>query len=120
MEFEIKNGNGYIKEYYEYSKIISEAELLYISRNKGKEYYDKLKFEGEYINGERNGKGKEYYFDGNFVFEGEYINGKRFGKGKEYYEYGKLKFEGEYFNGEGNGKGKENDYLVILYLKENI
>ena len=28
---------------------------------KGKEYYDngKLKFEGEYLNGERNGKGKE-------------------------------------------------------------
>ena len=29
-------------------------------------------------------------------FEGEYSNGKRHGKGKEYYENGKLKFEGIY------------------------
>ena len=30
-----------------------------------KEFYDngKLKYEGEYLNGERNGKGKEYYTD---------------------------------------------------------
>ena len=40
-------------------------------------------------------KGKEY--DGELIFEGEYFNGKRFGKGKEY-ENGQLKFEGEYLN----------------------
>ena len=47
---------------------------------KGKEYYDngKLKFEGEYLNGERNGKGKEYYWNGKLEFEGEYLNGNRF------------------------------------------
>ena len=57
-----------------------------------KEYNDegKLIFEGEYINGERNGKGKEYYDNDKFIFEGKYINGKRNGKGKEYnYENGK-------------------------------
>ena len=53
----------------------------------GKEYdYDgKLKFEGEYLNDERNGKGKEYYSNGNFKFEREYVYRKR-KKGK-YYEY---------------------------------
>ena len=34
------------------------------------------------------------------TFEGEYLNGKRNGKGKEYYEDGKIKFEGEYFKGQ--------------------
>jgi len=85
-----------------------------------------LKFEGEYLNGKKNGKGNEYYYDGKLKFEGEYLNGKRWngkgynkngiiefeikignGKGKEYYDNGKLKFEGEYLNGEKNGKGKE-------------
>jgi len=84
-------------------------------------------FEGECLNGERNGKGKEYYSDGTLKFEGEYLkdkkwNGKGFnslnevlyelknGKGlvKEY-DDDKLIFEGEYLNGEKNGKGKEYD-----------
>jgi len=34
-------------------------------------------FEGEYINGQRNGKGKEYYENGKLTFEGEYLNGER-------------------------------------------
>ena len=59
---ELKNGKGYIKEY---------------------DYDGKLIYEGEYLNGERNGKGKEY-FRGKLIFEGEYLNGKRNGKGKEY------------------------------------
>ena len=44
----------------------------------------KIQFEGEYLNGEKTGKGKEYYFDGTLKFEGEYLNGKRNGKGIEY------------------------------------
>ena len=42
-------------------------------------YDDELLFEGEYLNGERNGKGKEY-FDGILLYEGEYLNGKRIKK----------------------------------------
>ena len=34
-----------------------------------------MKFEGDYLNGEWNGKGKEYnYDDGKLEFEGEYLN----------------------------------------------
>ena len=58
MEFEIKDGKGYIKEY---------------------NCFDELIFEGEYLNGERNGKGITYNF-GKIVFEGEYLNGKRIEK----------------------------------------
>ena len=37
----------------------------------------KLIFEGEYLNGNRNGKDKEYDKDGKVIFEGEYLNGER-------------------------------------------
>ena len=80
-------------------------------------------FEGEYINIERNGKGKEYYQNNRKKFEGEYLNGKiwngkgydkegkeifeiKDGKGyiKEYDYDGELLFEGEYINGEKKWK----------------
>ena len=42
-------------------------------------------FEGEYLNGKRNGKGKEYNDEGKLIFEGEFSNGKRWnGIGEEY------------------------------------
>ena len=53
--YELINGNGKVKEY----------------DNDGD-----LQFEGEYLNGKRNGKGKEYD-DGMIIYEGEYLNGKR-------------------------------------------
>ena len=88
--------------------------IIYESKGIGKEYYgydDKLIYEGAYLNGERNGKGKEYdkfnKYKDKLIFEGEYKNGKRNGKGKEYDNYNDiLIFEGEYLNGKRNGKGK--------------
>ena len=47
----------------------------------------------------------------------EYLNGERNGKGKEFSKNGKLKFEGEYFNGERNGKGKEYYHLTTSLIK---
>ena len=83
-------------------------------------------YEGEYLNGEKNGKGKEYNKD-HLIYEGQYLKGKKWngkiysksnqnlyiienGKGYiiEYDElFGKLIYEREYSNGERNGKGKE-------------
>ena len=50
-----------------------------------KEYYEngQIKFEGEYLEGERNGKGKEHYDKGNIKFDGIFIKGKKW-NGKEY------------------------------------
>ena len=44
----------------------------------------------------KNGKGniKEHFVNGELIFEGEYLNGLRNGQGKEY-DKGKLIFEGE-------------------------
>ena len=101
--YEIINGNGKVKEYFDDGERRFEGEYLNGKRNgKGKEYSNyngELEFEGEYLNG----KGKEYDYNGKIIFEGEYLNGKRNGIGKEYYYNGNLKFEGEYLNGERNG-----------------
>ena len=51
-----------------------------------KEYYNrKLILEGEYLNDEKNGNGKEYDFNDNLIFEGRYLKGRRNGYGKQYY-----------------------------------
>ena len=39
-------------------------------------------------------KEKEFYWGGQIKFEGEYLNGKRNGNGKEYYPNGNIEFEG--------------------------
>ena len=85
--YHIKNGKGYVKEF--------------------DIWYDSLEYEGEYINGEKIGKGKEYDYKGNLIFEGEYKNGKKW-NGKLYeidWEDKKL-FKGEYINGKLNKNGK--------------
>ena len=97
QNFQIIKGNGYIKE-----------EL----------------FEGEYINGERNGKGKEYcysnWFEKSLKFEGEYLNGKKNGMGREYYCYSHaLKFEDYYLNDKiWTGKGFDKKGNIIYEIKE--
>ena len=97
--YELHNGNGTIKEYY----------------NNGD-----VKFEGEYLNGKRNGKGKEYilvycYCHPN-IFEGEYLNGLRHGWGK-YYDVGILRFECEYLYGKKNGKSIQYDEFGMFEYK---
>ena len=73
---------------------------------------------GKYIVLESNSKGKEYCYSNNIItFEGEYLNGKRNGKGKELNNDGIIIFEGEYLNGERNGKGKEYDYNGYLIFE---
>ena len=60
---------------------------------------------GEYKNGQRNGKGKEYS-NRQLIFEGDYLNGKIW-NGKGFNENGEMTFEME--------KGK----LKIIILKDN-
>ena len=108
----------------EYFKLISGRYIKNDNNGTCKEYSldeDQLVFEGEYSNGKRNGKGKEYGKYNDIIFEGEYLNGKKFkgvgyyknkkmfeldkGEGKEYYNNGQIKFEGEYLNNKRfNGK----------------
>ena len=69
---------------------------------------------------EGQGKIKEYECNDKLIFEGELLNGKRNGNGKEYYNYanGKLLFEMEYLNGEIlNGKLYNNEGIMKLGIK---
>ena len=105
-------------------KIYSKRYIIYCQDGKGKEYdglNNKLIFEGEYLNGKRNGKGEEYHNNGALLFEGKYLNGKRNGKGREYNNFGDLIFEVEYLNGERNGKGKEfNEEGELIFEGEYL
>ena len=125
--YDIKNGNGYIKEYNENNQLIYEGESKNGEKWNGKEiYYEKdcFQFEIEYINGKINPRFvvKEYnnefkclIFKGDFYDE-KYKNkdGYNFlsfkkenftGNGEEFFENGNLKYKGEYLNGKKwNGK----------------
>ena len=59
-----------------------EGDFLYNKKWNGKGYDENGNVISELING--NGKGKEYDKYGQLLYEGEYLNGKRHGKGKEY------------------------------------
>ena len=127
--YEIKDGKGFITDYYGYY-----GEYLNGKPNGiGREYNNNSRFLGEYLNGERNGKGKEYNFFAQLIFEGEYLKGKKWngkvlnydvneiknGKGyiKEFYDYeNNLIFEGHYLYGQRNGMGKvyNEDNQIIL------
>ena len=51
-----------------------------MEREKNIYYYDKLAFEGEFLNGKRNGKGKEYDYGGKLIYDSEYLDGERLKK----------------------------------------
>ena len=58
-----------------------------------------MKFEGKYLYGRKNGKGKEYYENGKVRLEGEYRDDILNGKVIEYDLDGNIIFDGEYKNG---------------------
>ena len=68
MTCELKDGKGIIKEYEN----------------------DILLYEGKILNGELNWKLKAFDDEGELIFEGEYINGKRNGIFIEYYDGEKI------------------------------
>ena len=144
IAYELKNGNGCIKEYFESGKLKCKYEYLNGEKN-GKEYkynedgdiecekqYLNGKLNGlfkmnnlcsgveyEYLNDYKNGKGKIFYKDDKYLFEGEYAQGMKI-RGKEYIN-GKLAYEGEYIydNYEDikyNGKGYDENGCLIYEL----
>ena len=87
----------------------------------GKGYDDNGEFSDEYLNGKKNGKGKEFKYHC-LIFEGEYINGKRNGKGKEYNYEGELIFEGEYYKDQriSTVSNNQKNNLTIIIKNEDI
>ena len=91
-----------------------EGEYLNGNRNeKGKIY---LK---EFLNREKNGEGKKYNQKGKLDFEGEFLYNERL-FGKEFHQ-GKLEYEGEYLYGKKfNGKGYDYDHYCTVNLVASL
>jgi len=76
----------------------------------------------KYKVGEKNGKGCEYKLNTKIlIFEGDYRNGKRNWKGREYHSNGVIKFEGEYLNGrKWNGEIYRDNGLKDFEIKNGV
>ena len=100
----IKEVFSFLSKKQKLNNIIYNKQLQNIC---GFDIEDYKKISGKYKIIDKNGFGKESELGTNrLIFEGEYLNGKRNGNGKEYNYDGELAFEGEYLNGQRNGKGK--------------
>ena len=96
-----RNGKG--KKYIA-GDLIFEGEFLNDKKWKGKGYDCTGKVIYELNNNDSHGKEVDDF--GELLYEGEYSNGERNGKGKEYNEFNKLIFEGIFLKGK-NGVEKD-------------
>ena len=121
FEGEYKNGKILNGKIYKINN--NEIDCEIINGNGKYKKYDNLFgfliFEGNLINGEINGKGKEFGNKGNLSYEGEYINGEKNGNGKEYFSNGNINFEGIFKeNMIWEGKGYNNNGDLEYELKD--
>ena len=87
--------------------------------------YDVMKiYEGEFINGEFNGIGIQLLqnYKNDFErYEGQFKNNKKEGKGIIFYKNGKKRYEGDFHDDDITGRGKyfhENDYYSLANFIE--
>jgi len=116
--------DGYYVEYDKAGNIIVEGEYIDGERE-GKWLYDVGDHieKGKYIIGLKDGLWQYFYKNGNIAYEGEYIQGNPDGKHRFYYEDGTLKEEQIYVMGikEKNWKkyDKNGDLYMIITYKDN-
>ena len=67
--------------------------------------YGNVKYDGDFSNGEKEGKGKYIYKDGK-IYEGEWVKGKKNGKGIIYNKDGSILYEGDFVNDKREGNCK--------------
>ena len=112
------NNNGELISEDEYSNLlkIKTKKKQNNEQNNGSDY---IEFYEEYVDGKIIRMGKEISFGGTLFYEGEYLNKERHGKGKEYYYNSKIKTEGIYKNNNlWEGKVYDNKGNLILELKK--
>lgn len=106
----INNKDNNIKTYDKnYQTVYVDKKM--IANGYGKEFWkkkDKLKYEGEWKDGMKHGKGTSYSGGGHVEYEGEWKENTYHGKGTLYHYNGKNsydKFEGEFINGKATNHG---------------
>ena len=123
-------------EFYENGDYYVGQSLKGIKHGKGKIYYSdgNIKYEGEFVNGKKEGRGKLIFVNGEYYI-GQFSNNKLNGKGKMYYNNSTIKYKGDFVNGKMERSGKyifeDGDYYIgqfsngmrngkgILYYKNN-
>ena len=118
VNFEYLNGNFYIgpltnglphgvgKIYNGYRNLIYEGEMINGKKEGyGKRYYDNGYYIGQFSNDLKSGKGK-YFFDTGEIYEGEFANDSFEGIGKYTYNNGNY-YVGTFSNSLKHGKGKQ-------------
>ena len=93
---------SYVENINKNSENLKENEILFKTK-----VYDDGKYEGEFLNDVREGRGIMYWFDG-VKYEGAWKNDKAEGKGIIYYTDG-ARYEGDFKNDKLEGRG-------IMYL----
>ena len=86
------------------TNIINDFNKSKYSENKKILYYDYGRYEGEVKNGKKEGKGIEYYNNGD-RYEGDFKNDKYDGKGIYYFNHGE--FKGDRYEGDWKNDKKE-------------
>ena len=101
----LKSEETSIKFQKEPSGVVSFIEKNDFNKEIHKKIYDDGSvYEGEFVDGKRNGKGKYTYADGT-VYEGDFIDGNFNGKGKYTFANGDV-YEGDFIDDKRTGKGK--------------
>ena len=67
--------------------------------------FGKIKYDGEFFNDKFDGIGK-YYYENDEYYIGQFKNGLKNGKGIEYYPNGNIKYDGEFVDDKFEGDGK--------------
>jgi antitoxin component YwqK of YwqJK toxin-antitoxin module len=111
-EYEEHDETGRLIVKGQFAEGVEEGEWVYDFGN----YHET----GSYKGGTRFGKWKSYYADGTLKFEGEYIDDNLNGRVNWYWPTGKLKDQGNYVNGsrEGDWISFNDDgspFLIITY-----
>ena len=92
--------------------------IVYENKRDGKEYdvyHNKLLYEGEYLNGQRHGNGREYYYNIKYGHDGESLN-EEINTNEEDID-GRIKFNGIYLKGKKwNGTGYDTKNNIIYNL----
>ena len=134
-----KQGSNYKKENYgtlinsierflNYKRIVYSDGKYYIGEllnnqfhGKGILYYKdgKIEYDGDFIKGKREGKGKYIWEDGQYYI-GQWVNNLKHGKGIEYYKNGTIRYVGDFNNGKLEGYGKyiyeDGEYYIGQWL----
>jgi antitoxin component YwqK of YwqJK toxin-antitoxin module len=113
------DGSAYMKLFYLAGDLAYEGDVLDMEKHgKGKEYWEtgNLKYSGGFIDDQYNDFcGYLYYKNGKLIYKGSFKNGLYNGKGVEYARTGRVLYEGAFVDGK-----RESAYAKLYYPNGKI